>query len=142
MGNNICIDVGEFPSSVLEKHAHVPKIGDEVEFDPCFQCTNISSVRKAGSPGRAVITKIKYCARVPQSEQDNKDYKIPDKDYVCKVYGRVLTPTSITPYCNHAHGILVVPVGLETILRYKTEISPDTDAEGWVIKNEAVSSFF
>jgi hypothetical protein len=132
----------EFPPHILELHKHLPKVGDIVEFDPCFQCSDMSSVRKAGPPSTAIITKLKYGAYVPESEHNNIHFIIPDADYACIVYGRVLVATSITPYCDHAHGNLIVPEGLETILRYKTDISPDTDAEGWLIKNAPTSTFF
>jgi len=136
MGNKIFVP-HSFPQHIMEKYNYLPKVGDIIEIDPCFQCSIISAVNKAGPPTTAEIISIEFGVYVSEDQQNISNQIFKDTDYEYIIRGRLLNETSITPYCGHAHGILNAPKGLETIIRHYTQFdSIGTDAKGWLIKNQ------
>ena len=141
MGNKIAVPV-EVPPHITEGNPLFPKVGDFVEVEPCFQCTDISGTKVAGPATTARITSVKHVVYVPEDEQDITGRKFKDSDYKCIVRGELLGATSITPYCGHAHGVLNAPAGSTMILRHKDAFgTAGTDAKGWLFKNQPMSTF-
>ncbi len=140
MGNVIFREV-VFPPHIKYSPTflNIPNIGDIVDFDPCFQFTEFSKVRKAGHPSKAIITEIKYGVYV---NDDTLPSEYEDDDYDCIVYGIVLFETSITTNWSYGYKPLVIPEGFKTILRNKAYFnkphhkSVGTDADGWIVLNE------
>lgn len=139
MGNKIFSPMSEkeVPLRYFEENPHLPKIGDIIDVSPCFQCSIMSAANVAGPCVKAEIISVKFGVYVPKDQQDISNQKFKDSDYKCIIFGKLLSATSITPYCGHAHGVLNAPEGLKTRLHYNTEFeSVGTNADGWLFKNK------
>ena len=137
MGNEIFVPIATIPSGFFETNTYLPKIGEVIDVSPCFQCSIMSATNVAGPCVKAEIISVKFGVYVPKDQQDISNQKFKDSDYKCIVIGKLLSATSITPYCGHAHGVLNAPSGLETRLHYKTDLgSTGTNADGWLFKNK------
>jgi len=144
MGNNLTFIDQELPSEIADKFSYLPAIGDVVDVTPCFQCSWLSSIKQAGDVAKARI--ISVHRGYNQKEVEDEDHvsvaaastKAPvgdTKNWTFIVLAEMLEPIKITPYCDHAHGHLEIPVGLEACIRHSNQFGSMCESKGWIVKN-------
>jgi hypothetical protein len=140
MGNKVTFIDKEFPPEIADNFSYLPAVSDVVDVTPCFQCSAISGIIKAGDVAKARITSVRRGYN--QKEVVDEDpgsvaaaSVIDPKDWTFIVLAEMLEPTRITPYCGHAHGHLEIPVGLEVCIRHSNQFGGMCEPKGWIVKN-------
>jgi len=141
MGNKVTFIDQEFPSEIADKFSYLPAVGDVVDVTPCFQCSWMSSIKKAGDITKARITSVRRGYNQPEVADENPGSVATappvknTKDWSFIVLAEILSPTKITPYCGHAHGHLEIPIGLEVCLLNSNQFGEMCEPKGWIVKN-------
>ena len=141
MGNKVTFIDHEFPLEIAKEFSYLPAVGDIVDVTPCFQCSLISGIQKAGDITKARITSVRrgYIQPEVADEDPGSVAAAPPvkntKDWSFIILAEILEPTKITPYCDHAHGHLEIPVGLKVMLRHTNQFGGMCKPKGWIVKN-------
>ena len=136
----------EFPPEIVAKYASLPKDGDIIEVNPCFQCSGMSEIKKVGDIVRVRVYSARYGVYLSDMSDSKSVIPIPTladifsgkpgEIWSFRIMAEFIDSATIIPYCSHAHGNIIIKEGTKARIRHSSEFGPQTKVDGWIVKNQ------
>ena len=127
MGNKVSTPVSfdEFPKEYIKEH--IPEIGHIITVTPGFRCSPFSGIEAAGRQFTAKVNKLNYLCTA-ENKLDIKPH-----DWKIEIEAIVLEPSSVIPYCSHAHGVLDINIGQNVFLHHDDDCIVGNNIKGFYL---------